>query len=1124
MSSGGMDGFDWLQSFLPADGQPDRDPNPNNEAYQTHPAFHDAEEVARAAVRYQQAHNSYSFMRTTNPGTNHALNPSQVSSQASGGQYGGNKHQQTSNIQFSNPPSGHSAYPADRSHNTNQQPSPPVPSQQDLNAQPREGMDPAPYAWRTANSTPNYSDAYQSNQRAHETARPTVHAQRTNQPMERAVPTSQSSYQGYSATPNQNSQMSTQPYMEQGMTAKVQRTHPPAASQSSSYSHSTIPSHSAQRPPHSAAAQITRPTPPVQRTHTPVSRPQTSQSPYQSPSTIPAQNIQQQSVPAAAQRTWPGPPVQRKHTPVQRKHTPVARAEASQSPYQNHSAVPAQNVQRSSRQDAPPGSHSSVGSEFYTPLVSPKGFKTSAARNTLEPRQSITPAKITQEASNPRTQNPATNSTRSNQIPPEPSFHNQDHVQSTVPTAPHRVHIPATSQPVSTHSPSLSIVSSAPTSASASAPPAPLTQTTIVPHHLDKGWTQEKEGTRGNAAPTSSYQAPNPASQQPPISQPNEQSTPVVPSAYASPTPPAASHLGPSYNASHTSGPRRSTFSDSAVARQPAAGNTQSRDYPLPGPIHHQKKWLVPTEDNSMPPAKMRRLDNGQSQTLTLENDPSASSSVPGAQVSTEYARPRGSGKFLKNRNDLVQPIRWSDALAKVSYDPATIARDVLIAAAKHPTEKHLNHHLEPLRRNFTKIDYLANLATFRWDLVDVEQPETHVDRVPPVPAPHMPPLQPPQHHHPPQAARYSVPRDPALAPNNVTTRDTPPNRQVAMPERIDARAPPSGLSPWGTLPFKPPTYHSPQRIFSSSKLPSGLPRIDPVPAPPKFSSHHSVPFPTPPPLPPQPRPQQRRPSTTNSPAPPQPPPATKQPTPKSTTKPKPQGQTVKSQPNSGRAVKSPEARRLPQPLVVIPSSPVKMTTKRRPGRPSKNATNATTHIEVAIHREQPVHYQIFPCKWEGCAAELHNIDSVRAHLIKVHIPHSLVCKWQACGNKTPMAAADMFTHLSNEHVSKIAWELGDGPTVPVTAENQSNDPSVSGDRSSRKGTMVLPVDEHQVKAFSKAHGKSTEKNKAQALLEAGQHWKQQIGPEMEWSDRRLSTPARQSKVHCGEMAFVGEN
>ncbi|KAJ9488323.1 hypothetical protein VN97_g4976, partial [Penicillium thymicola] len=847
MSSGGTDGFDWLQSFLPADGQPDHDPNPNNEAYQTHPAFHDAEEVARAAVMHQQARNSYSFMGSTNPGTNHAPSPSQVSLQVSGGRYGGNKHQQTNSTQFNNPPSGHSVYPTGRSHNINQQPNPPVPSQQHLDAQPHEGMDPASYPCRTSNSTPNYLDAYQSTQRVYETARLTVPAHRTNQPMARTVPTSESSYQGYSATPNQNSHMSTQPYVEQEMTAQVQRTHTPAASQSNYYSHSTIPSHNAQRPPHSTTAQGTQPTPPVQRTHTPMANPDTSQGPYQSPYqsqlTTSAQNTQQQSVSAAAQRPWARPP-------VQRKNTPLARAQASQSPYQNHSTVPAQNVQRPSHTNAPPSSHSLIDSESYTPLVSPKSSKTSAARNTLEPRQSTTPAKIAQKASNSRTQNPGTNSTTPNQIPPGPSSHNQDHVQSTVPTAPHRVHSPAISQPVSTRSPSLSLVTSAPTSVSVSTPLAPPTQTTIVPHHLDKGWTQEKEGTQGSAAHSSSHQAPNQTRQQPPISRPNEQSTPVVPSAYASPAPPAASHLGPSYKASRTPGPQRGTFSDSVVAQQPAAGNTQTRVYPLPGSIHHQEKRWVPTEENSMPLAKMRRLDNGQSQTMTLQNDPSASS-VPEAQVSTEYTRPRGSGKFLKNRDDLIQPIRRSDALAKVSYDPATIARDVLIAAAKHPTEKHLNHHLEPLRRNFTKIDYFANLATFRWDLVDVKQPETQVDRVPPVPAPHMPPLQPP-HSQPPPVARHPVARDPAVIPNNVITRDhtpmpsrdTPPNRQIAVLERIDARAPLGGLSSWGTLPFKPPTYHSPQRIFASSNLPSGLPRIDPVPASPKFSSHQSVPLP----------------------------------------------------------------------------------------------------------------------------------------------------------------------------------------------------------------------------------------------------------------------------------------
>lgn len=71
MSNGGMDEFDWLQSFLPADSL--TDPNINNEAYQTHQVFHDAEEAAKAAFMQEQAQMSYSFMRSANSGTNHAL-------------------------------------------------------------------------------------------------------------------------------------------------------------------------------------------------------------------------------------------------------------------------------------------------------------------------------------------------------------------------------------------------------------------------------------------------------------------------------------------------------------------------------------------------------------------------------------------------------------------------------------------------------------------------------------------------------------------------------------------------------------------------------------------------------------------------------------------------------------------------------------------------------------------------------------------------------------------------------------------------------------------------------------------------------------------------------------------
>ncbi|KAL4907170.1 hypothetical protein BDW74DRAFT_166686 [Aspergillus multicolor] len=66
----------------------------------------------------------------------------------------------------------------------------------------------------------------------------------------------------------------------------------------------------------------------------------------------------------------------------------------------------------------------------------------------------------------------------------------------------------------------------------------------------------------------------------------------------------------------------------------------------------------------------------------------------------------------LKRRSDI-----------KTAYDPQTIARDILIAAGRHPTEACLNHHLLRLRDVFTAVEINSDLATFKWDLVDPGQP-----------------------------------------------------------------------------------------------------------------------------------------------------------------------------------------------------------------------------------------------------------------------------------------------------------------------------------------------------------------------------------------------------------------
>ncbi|PYI11821.1 hypothetical protein BO78DRAFT_413624 [Aspergillus sclerotiicarbonarius CBS 121057] len=65
----------------------------------------------------------------------------------------------------------------------------------------------------------------------------------------------------------------------------------------------------------------------------------------------------------------------------------------------------------------------------------------------------------------------------------------------------------------------------------------------------------------------------------------------------------------------------------------------------------------------------------------------------------------------LKSRGDIVMPLREEDAAEKLFYDPKTIARDVLIAAGRHPTEETLNHHLLRLRDVFIHVDSTSDFA-----------------------------------------------------------------------------------------------------------------------------------------------------------------------------------------------------------------------------------------------------------------------------------------------------------------------------------------------------------------------------------------------------------------------------
>lgn len=89
-----------------------------------------------------------------------------------------------------------------------------------------------------------------------------------------------------------------------------------------------------------------------------------------------------------------------------------------------------------------------------------------------------------------------------------------------------------------------------------------------------------------------------------------------------------------------------------------------------------------------------------------------------------EYAK---SQQDLLHSNIIITPMDVKKALRRSTYDSDSIARSILIAAAKHPTEAPLNHHVDVLRNKFVYVNSRSDLSTFRWELVDSGPDEQNI-------------------------------------------------------------------------------------------------------------------------------------------------------------------------------------------------------------------------------------------------------------------------------------------------------------------------------------------------------------------------------------------------------------
>ncbi|KAJ5371460.1 uncharacterized protein N7496_007552 [Penicillium cataractarum] len=573
------------------------------------------------------------------------------------------------------------------------------------------------------------------------------------------------------------------------------------------------------------------------------------------------------------------------------------------------------------------------------------------------------------------------------------------------------------------------------------------------------------------------------------------------------------------------------------------------------------------------PAAKMRKLDDSSRHAVT---PPSKT-----LDDVARYARQSPSRKHITYRSDIVEPVKISDIMVKAAYDPATIARDILIVADKHPAEKGLNHHLNTIRQNFQAVEYSSDLATFRWDLVDpwVQYPpglEEAMARAQQISTTSVPGLEP-------NARALNLP---SKAPNlplhspglpHVAARDVP---TAPLPRPVESRfdyrsnisavatsssqIPSSSLVSLGpTVPallnsgvinsgkFGPdvtttgatntnvtPSYQAHPSTLTSTASPVSTPKSTQkaIPTPPsavnlnafgalpfKAPSHYSPLRPTAQPLPyslpslPPSSSPQKVHSSVSVVSPPSVSSSVPAPLPQSS----PQ-RSVELPPQSPRSKvprQSPLPKGLPEPQVVIPISPgVMAPPKKKPTRPPQR----DVQVEVAIDNRPAPEYQVFQCKWTGCKAELHNLQAMQSHVVGVHIPHHLVCGWADCGDEKLRPASEMWEHVQANHINPLAWQLGDGPSVSIPAAGGYESPEMSSQ--DRNDTMTLPADRDSVKIFSRIHGTQTGKQKAQLMEDGGRQWKEGAGPDTDVSDRALSTPPRLLASSHTETAYTMSN
>ena len=369
------------------------------------------------------------------------------------------------------------------------------------------------------------------------------------------------------------------------------------------------------------------------------------------------------------------------------------------------------------------------------------------------------------------------------------------------------------------------------------------------------------------------------------------------------------------------------------------------------------------------------------------------------------------------------EKLKKSNALRRSTYNRKTIARDVLLAAGRHPSMRHLNAHLDVLHN--LRLTNDTDLSTIRWDVIDPggavvgagvsnePLPEDEIDNDP--------------------AVLGDVDSD----DESTTGGPTVSTATISMgnasgPVLSTLRGPGAQLIPrrHGTAkPSLKPTF----------KIDRNRPRAsDPL------ARTTSTP---------------NRPTTLTTPS------------------------TDPQAGSSYAALRAQQAATGSAPKKGRPVGWRKWMQKGGSGTPAPAATPKPRGRPVGWKPSKPAPKQPSPeflpfkCGWQDCTAELHNLDTLRKHLYKQHrrLGNSgqYPCFWDGCGHAIAVkdgprtvskfervrvdTEVEWNQHVEDEHLVPIRWEKGDGPSAGLIERGGGAGEVSDAVLSDREGRQVTP-------------------------------------------------------------------